>query len=430
MKLNPNIDKKAFNDIEKLQATLLRKTVEYVYTNSKYYRTLFIKKCVRPENIKEISDINALPITNKEDIQRDNWSFLCVQKSKVAEIVSTTGTTGDPIFFALTEHDIQRLEENERRCFSFAGVTQNDLFQIAITLDNLFIAGLAYYRGLMKVGAGVMRIGPCSPRRQLELIQTLKPTGIITVPSFLLKIYKQAEKDGIELSKLSLKKAVLIGESIRDIDFTSNNLGEMLNKSVGIEYYSTYGITEAAVAFSECPFHQGFHSHPDLVFVETLDGEDNQVNEGEIGELVLTTFNVEGMPLIRYRTGDMTFKISDRCECGRHSLRIGPIIGRKAHKLKLKGTTVYPKTIENALLNIDGIDNYVIEAYTGDDQADHVIVKIGSNNGKGSFKKIISESIKAKARVTPQVEVVPPDEVEKILYEGERRKPRIFIDRR
>lgn len=430
MWINSDIDIKRFEEIERLQCKLLKETVEYVFANSEYYRGSMNRVGIRPEDVKEISDIGALPITNKEDIQRDNWSFLCVQKSEVAEIVSTTGTTGAPIFFALTGHDIERLAENERRCFSFVGVTQNDLFQIAVTLDNLFIAGLAYYRGLLKVGAGVIRVGPCNPRRQLELIQTLKPTGIITVPSFLLKMYKQAEKDGIELNKLSLKKAVLIGESIRNTDFTSNKLGKMLETSAGIECYSTYGISEAAVAFCECPFHHGFHSHPDLVFVEILDGEDNQVNEGEIGELVLTTFNVEGMPLIRYRTGDMTFKISEKCECGRHSLRIGPISGRKAHKLKLKGTSVYPKTIENALLDIKGIENYVIEAYTGDDHADHVTVKIGSNNGNESLIKMVSESIKAQARVTPKVEVITPHEVEKILYEGESRKPRTFIDRR
>ncbi|MFQ5900282.1 MAG: phenylacetate--CoA ligase family protein [Thermodesulfobacteriota bacterium] len=430
MRFNPDIDKKSAEEINNLQGKLLRRTVEYVYTNSDYYGSVFNKAGITPEDIKGISDIGMLPITTKEDIQRNNWAFLCVDKDRIAEVVSTTGTTGDPIFFAMTKGDIERLTENEKRCFALTGVTDDDLFQIAVTLDNLFIAGMAYYRGLLKLGAGVIRIGAGSPKRQFELIRTLKPTGIVAVPSFILAIYREAEKEGIRIDELSLKKAVLIGETVRNTDFSSNTLGKMLKDSADIECYSTYGITEAAVAFCECPFHQGFHSHPDLVFAEILDAEGNQLKDGGTGELVLTTFNVEGMPLIRYRTGDMTFKVIERCNCGSMSPRIGPIVGRKAHKLKLKGTTVYPKTIENALLDVEGVENYVIEAYTGDDQADHVIVKVGSNDVSQSFKKVICENIRAKARVTPQVKVVSPEVVERIRHKGGRRKPLIFIDKR
>lgn len=430
MRFNPDIDRKTFEEINSLQGELLRDTVEYLYKNSEYYGVVMNRTGIKPGDIRGISDIGLLPITNKEDIQKDNWAFLCVDRERVAEMVSTTGTTGAPIFFAMTDRDIERLAENERRWFSLMGVSKDDLFQIAVTLDNLFIAGMAYYRGLLKVGAGVIRSGPSSPKRQLELILALKPTGIVTVPSFMLAIYRQAKKDGIRLYGLSFKKIVLIGETIRDIDFSSNTLGRMVQDNVNSECYSTYGITEAAVAFCECPYHKGFHSHPDFIFMEILNDKGKEVENGEIGELVITTFQVEGMPLLRYRTGDITFKITDRCECGRTSTRIGPIVGRKAHKLKLKGTTIYPRSIENALLEINGIENYVIEAYTGEDQVDHIIVRVGSRDGTPSFKEAICESIKAKARVTPQVEVVTPEVVEGILYEGGRRKPRIFIDRR
>ncbi len=431
MNFSPEISQNTHEGILDMQGTFLRETIQYVYKNSDYYRAALNKAGVRPKDIKGIPDIRKLPITSKEDIQKDNWAFLCVPKRKIAEVVSTTGTTGHPIFNAMTESDLERLAENERRFFSLLGVTNKDLFQITVTLDNLFVAGIAYYRGLMKLGVGVIRIGPNNPKRQLEIMKKLRPTGIIAVPSFMLSIYKEAEEEGIKPENITFKKAILIGESIRNKDFSSNTLGEMLNrKNSGVKYYSTYGITEAAIAFCECSSLCGFHSHSDFVFAEILDNEGNQVKEGEIGELTLTTFKVEGMPLVRYRTGDMTFKTTKKCNCGRLFPRIGPILGRKAHKLKIKGTTIYPKAIENALLGVEGVENYVIEAHSKDDLSDHMIVTVGSQDRSEPFKQLLCENIKAKARVTTQVEIVSPSEVNKILYQDGRRKPRIFIDRR
>lgn len=432
-----DVDRKAPKDISTIQGELLKETVSCLYKNSPFYR----KRLVYPPDINGIEDISRLPLTTKEDLQRDNWGFLCGPRNNLSEIVATTGTTGAHVFIGLTKKDMERLAENEKRCFSYTGVTPDDLFLLSVTMDNLFIAGMAYYSGLQRLGAGVIRMGPHSPKRQLELIQGLKPTGIVAVPSFIIAIYKQAEKDNINLEESSLKKIVLIGEAIRNQDFSSNTLGKMVEKASFVESFSTYGITEAQVAFCECREHKGLHSHPDLVYPEIVDDNGNVLKDWETGELVVTTFQIEGMPLLRYRTGDITFKLTERCDCGRTSARIGPIIGRKAQKLKIKGTTVYPKAIENALLEIDGIENYVIEAYTGDDQADHVIVKVGISQGSGirgqgsesksqNLRDAVCENIKAKARVTPHIEIMLPQEVEKILYEGGRRKPMTFIDRR
>lgn len=421
-----DIDRKEITEISSIQGELLKETVWYLYKNSPFYKK---KLCNKPD-IGGIEDINILPITSKEDIQKNNWGFLCVERDKIAEVVATTGTTGEHVFICPTRRDLERLAENEKRCFSCAGVNPKDLFLLSVAMDNLFIAGMAYYSGLQRLGAGVVRIGPHSPKKQLELIQTLNPTGIVAVPSFIIAIYKEAEKENINLSTSSLKKFVLIGEAIRNPDFSSNAMGKMIERLGSVEIYSTYGLTEAQVGFSECRYHKGLHSNPDLVYSEIVDEKGMVLKDGEIGELVVTTFQVEGTPLLRYRTGDITFMMHGECDCGRTSPRIGPIIGRKAQKLKVKGTTLYPKAIENTLLEIEGIENYVIEAYTGNDQADHVIVKIGSNNGGASLKETIIENIRAKVRVAPQVQIMLPQEVEKILYEGGRRKPMTFIDRR
>ncbi|MBI5885950.1 MAG: AMP-binding protein [Deltaproteobacteria bacterium] len=414
------------SEIRRVQGELLRRTVDYCRSRSPFYR----KRLKGMGAISSIDDIASIPLTSKADIQEENSAFLCVPMTEVAEVVATTGTTGTHVYNWLTTGDLARLAENERRAFARAGVTPSDIFLLAVTLDNLFIAGMAYYSGLRKLGAGVVRLGPHSPRKHLEVIQALRPTGIVAVPSFISAVYRQADKDDIDINSLGIRKAVLIGETIRNADFTSNELGNIVERLDGLETYSTYGITEISAAFCECPSRSGLHGHSDLVYAEIIDEDGHIAPDGEAGELVVTTFGVEGTPLIRYRTGDVTFKVKGACECGASSVRLGPVIGRKAHKLKVKGATIYPRAIENALVGINGVENYVIEAYTGDDHSDALIVRVGSHNMKSAFKLDICDAIRAKARVTPQVEVMPPQEVDKILFEGGGRKPMLFIDRR
>ncbi|HWU38777.1 MAG TPA: AMP-binding protein, partial [Candidatus Acidoferrum sp.] len=349
---------------------------------------------------------------------------------RLTEIVATTGTTGKPIYVAMTEQDLERLGENERRGFSWLGAKPGDRFHVAITLDNLFVAGLAYYLGLRKVGATAVRVGVQPPRRHLDLMKELRPDGLVAVPSLLLALARQAQQDGDDLAAWAPRRAMLIGDAIRNRGLASNNLGGLLEEAWGGELFSTYGLTEAGLAYHECPMHQGLHSHPDLVVTEIVNGAGHPVADGEIGELVITTLQVEGMPLIRYRTGDITFRIPGVCPCGKGGARIGPILGREQHRLKVKGTTLYPKTIEEALLLVEDVENFLIEAHTGDDETDRLVVRIGSFRDDPCFQKLVSDTLYAKARVTPEIRLTSPREVERLLFEGHRRKPRVFVDLR
>ena len=153
--------------VRNMQDVLLSETVGYVFKKSEFYGARFKELGLEPGSFRSVDDIRRLPVTAKEDIQKDNWSFLCVDRRRVSEVVATTGTTGKPVFFALTTGDLERLSENEARTFAVMGVGSGDLVQVAVTLDNLFIAGLAYYSGLKMVGAGALRTGPLNPRRQL-----------------------------------------------------------------------------------------------------------------------------------------------------------------------------------------------------------------------------------------------------------------------
>ncbi|MBF0457275.1 MAG: AMP-binding protein [Nitrospirae bacterium] len=424
------IDFSSPGDIKTVQDRLLTDLIGHVSGTSQYYKNIFRQNHLTPDDIKGVDDLHKIPFTTRDDLQRYNWDFLSAPRHAVREIVSTTGTTGEPQFIAMTGSDIDRLAYNEQRSFTYAGANPGDLFHIAVTGDNLFIAGAAYYRGLIRLGAAVARVGPQNTIRQFDLIKKLQPFGIVAVPSFMLHMARAARELKINPRDLGLQKAVLIGESIRDASLRSNPLGELVEEAFGEICYSTYGITEGQVSFCECVQKNGLHSHPDLVIAEVVDEEGKPLGDGETGELVLTTLQIEGMPLIRYKTGDITFKTTNTCKCGRNSLRIGPIIGRKQQRLKIKGVTLYPKTIENAILGIKDVVNYQIEAVTGENQSDRVILRVGSLRTEAELRPELTEHLRAKARVTPELVIESPEAVNERLTEGGSRKAVTFKDRR
>lgn len=425
---NNTCEFKANKVIAEEQLKGLKAAVRYATKSSPFYKKII---GIKDSQISSLDDIQKIPITSKEDLQRHNSSFFCVDQKDIAEIVSTTGTTGEFVFVALTKSDLKRLALNEVYSFSCAGVVSKDTFHIAVTLDNLFMAGMAYYLGITQLGATAYRVGMHNIKKHIFLMQKLKPTGIVTVPSFLLQLCQEMEEERIDPSSLSIKKALLVGESIRDKNFKLSGIGDLIEKHWPLELYSTFGNSETAISFCECKYHKGAHEHPNLIISEILDDKGNTVREGEVGELVLTTLQVQGMPLLRYRTGDITFKITEKCRCGRNSHRIGPILGRKAQMIKYKGTKLYPKVIENAIMNIRGVINYVIEVFTGDDFSDKIIVKIGCDRQDEKLRKSVCAQIEARARVTPEVILLPIGEVEMLRTEnGQHRKQKTFIDHR
>ncbi len=429
--LKKALEFKSKSTIEREQVRLLREMVCYASKNSPFYKNVLRKTKIKYSDIKSMQSLATLPLTKKEQLQKYNNSFYCVDKREIADIVATTGTTGEPVFIVLTKHDLQRLALNEVYSFSCAGATANDIFHLAVTVDNLFMAGIAYYLGIIELGAGVYRAGMHNIKRQILLLQKLKPTGIMTVPSFLLQLGKEIMEGGGNPLSLSVKKALLVGDSIRDQDFRLSGIGELLQKTWPLDLYSTFGNSEAAISYCECKFKHGGHEHSDLIITEIIDENGNVVPDGAMGELVLTTLQTRGMPLLRYCTGDITFKITKPCACGRNSSRIGPIMGRKAHMLKYRGTKVYPKAIENAIASIDGVYNYVIEAFTGDDLSDKVVIKVGSKKRSESFKRLLSAQIAARARVVPILKFASIGEVYSLQSDnGKNRKPKTFIDHR
>jgi phenylacetate-CoA ligase len=292
------------------------------------------------------------------------------------------------------------------------------------------MAGIAYFMGIRKLGAGVVRVGAGIPELQWDTIKRINPTAFVTVPSFLLKLIEYAEANNIDYKNTSVGKAICIGEALRNQDFSLSTLGRRIKEKWDIELYSTYASTEMSCAFTECKEGKGGHHHPELVIVEFLDGNDQPVKEGEAGEVTVTTLGVEGMPLLRFKTGDLCYHYSEACSCGRKTIRLGPILGRAKHMIKYKGTTLYPPSLYDILNNIEGVHNYIVEVYTNEIGTDEILVRVGCATVPENFEKDIKDHFRAKLRVAPTLRFEDPSVIAKIQMPEMSRKPIVFFDKR
>ena len=418
------------HEITHIQQQKLHELLAYVSQNSPFYKELFSKHNIDIKSIKTLADITAIPTTAKDDLQQRNDDFLCVPRSKIIEYTSTSGTLGRPVTIALTENDLNRLAYNEYNSFLCADGSADDTYQLMLTLDRQFMAGIAYYLGIRKIGAGIIRLGPGVPSLQWETIQRLKPTAIVAVPSFILKLIQFAKDSGIDINSTSVKKAVCIGENIRNNDFTLNILGRKITESWDIKLYSTYASTEMQTAFTECGAGKGGHYQPDLVIVELLDENDQQVAPGTPGEVTITTLGVEGMPLLRYKTGDICTYDDEPCTCGRTTLRLSPIMGRKKQMIKFKGTTLYPPALFELLNEREEIRDFVIEVSSNDIGMDQVSLYVVPAELTDECDHRIRAYLQARLRVSPHIKYVTAEEIQKIQFSEASRKAIKFIDKR
>lgn len=416
--------------IDSLQNKKLAELIQYVQQYSPYYQQVFQQQNINAADIVTVGDLAKLPVTTKEDLQQYNNAFLCVPRNKIIEYTATSGTLGSPVSIALTENDLQRLAHNEYHSFVCADGKPDDIFQLMLTLDRQFMAGMAYYSGIRKMGAGIIRVGPGVPSLQWENIFRLKPTAIVAVPSFIVKLIQFAADNNIDINSSSVQKAVCIGENIRNTDFSLNVLGRKITEQWKIRLYSTYASTEMQTAFTECGHGKGGHHQPDLVIVELLDDQDQPVKPGVPGEVTITTLGVEAMPLLRYKTGDMCMFFEEPCACGRNSLRLSPVIGRKKQMIKFKGTTLFAPALFDLLNGMADVKDYVAEVFANELGTDEVLLHVLPAQNTEECDHRIRAYLQAKLRVSPQIRYLTAEAMAKIQFPESVRKPVKFIDRR
>jgi len=426
----PSIERSESKEIKAFQEQKLQELLTYLKTHSPFYQRLFKKNNINIADLKTLEDLQKIPTTVKNDIQQNNDDFFCIAQDKIVDYSTTSGTLGDPVTFGLSDNDLERLAYNEAISFACAGIQKGDVVQMITTIDKRFMAGLAYFLGLRKMGASVVRMGPGIPELQWDSIFRYKPKYLITVPSFLLKMIDYAEKHGIDYKNSSVYGAVCIGESIKNQDFTDNILSQKIKEKWDIKLFSTYASTEMSTAFTECEFQNGGHHHPELIITEILDDEGKPVQEGESGELTITTLGVEAIPLLRFKTGDIVKAHYEPCQCGRNTMRLGPVIGRKQQMIKYKGTTLYPPAMNDILNDFNGILCYQIVIQTNEIGLDEIIIKLSTENNEKNFVNEVRDHFRAKLRVSPKIEVIDFDILSKTVFHPNSRKPITFVDLR
>ena len=427
----PEIEQQDPKKIQKFQEEKLQELLQYLSTHSPYYQRIFKEYHIDIKAIKTLKDLQKLPTTTKNDLQCYNDDFLCVPKTAIIDYASTSGTLGRPVTFGLTDKDLDRLAYNEAISLSCAGIQKGDVVQLMTTIDRRFMAGLAYFLGIRRLGASIVRVGAGIPELQWDSIHSYHPKWLIAVPSFLLKLIEFAEKSGIDYRKSSVKGVICIGETLRKQDFSPNLLTQkIMEKWPELALYSTYASTEMSTTFTECEYMHGGHHHPELIITEVLDDEGKVLPEGSLGELTITTLGIEGMPLLRFRTGDMVTLHQEPCSCGRNTLRVSPVVGRKQQMIKYKGTTLYPPVLMDLLTEFAQVENYIIEISNNEILTDEILIKIGTSTPSDVLREEIINHFRAKMRVVPKIEFHPVETIEQQLYPKGSRKPVKFIDHR
>ncbi len=351
---DPKMETIKRSDLQELQLKRLKKTLGCAYKNVPFYNKKFNEMGLKPADIKTLDDVHKLPFTKKSDL-RDTYPFgmFAVPMKKVSRIHASSGTSGKSTVVGYTQKDLETWANLMARCFFMAGIRPGDVFQNAANY-GLFTGGLGIHAGAERLGCAVVPSGTGSTHKQIEMIKDFGVTAMHATPSYALYIAETARSMGIEPGELPLKIGVFGAEP------WSVNTRKDLERTFGIKAYDSYGLSEMmgpGVGF-ECQEQNGLHIWEDAFIVEVLDKNGEQCAPGEKGELVLTTLCKEALPLIRYRTGDITTLMEGECECGRTSVKISKFYGRADDMLIIRGLNVFPSQIEHVLMDMPEVGEY------------------------------------------------------------------------
>lgn len=399
----------------KLKLERLRKTIRRA-ASSAFYSKRFKALDVNPEDIQSISDLEGIPFTTKEDLREDAYpyGFLTVPKDRLVRLHASSGTTGRPTVIFHTKKDLRSWAHLVARCLYMAGVRKDDVFQNMVGY-GLFTGGLGLHYGAESLGTLIIPSGPGNTKRQIRLMQEFETTVIHIIPSYALYLLQVIGELGVDPAEdLSLRIALLGAEP------HTEETRRRIEDAYGVDAFNSYGLSEMngpGVAF-ECPFKTGLHIWEDSYLAEVVDPQTlRPVPYGNQGELVLTTLDREGMPLIRYRTKDITRFMPGECPCGRTHRRIDRVSGRTDDMIILKGVNIFPLQVERVLMSIpDAGSNYQIVLET-QHEMDVMRVKVEVDPDhftedisylKRLQKKIASE-LRGEILITPQVDLVEPD---------------------
>ena len=408
---NPEVETMSEDRLKALQLERLQKTVHHCM-NSPFYQKKFQELGITPEDIKTLDDVQKLPFTSKEDL-RENYPFglACVPMKDCVRLHSSSGTTGNPTVVLHTQKDLDEWANAVARCLWMVGSRPEDVFQNS-TGYGMFTAGLGFQYGAEKVGMLTVPAAAGNTIRQIKFIKDFGTTVLHAIPSYASRIYEVMKEEGIDPRKDTKLRVLCIGAEPH-----SEEQRQRIEQNLGVKAYNSYGISEMmgpGVAF-ECQEQNGLHIWEDYFIVEIIDPVTlKPVPDGQLGELVLTTINREAMPLLRYRTRDLTRILPGECPCGRHHRRLARLQGRSDDMMILKGVNIFPIQIEKILLGFKELNtDYLITLETVDSN-DIMTIDVELNqmftddyNRLKSLEREITRQLKDEILITPRVRLIP-----------------------
>ena len=406
------------SQLEALQIKWLRETVSKA-SGSFFYSKVFRENGIDPQKIASLEDLRKIPFTNKGDL-REHWPYglVAVSKDELVRMHSSSGTTGRATVIFHTASDLNHWTELLARCMYMTGVRRSDVFQNMMTY-GLFTGGLGFHYGAERIGALVIPAGAGNSKRQIQLMRDFETTVIHIIPSYALHLRTVFEEEGLEPARDTKVKIAFVGAEPH-----SEETRKKLEEMYGFKFYNSYGLSEMngpGVSF-ECPCQNGMHIWEDNFLVEIIDPKSLEpVKEGDEGELVLTTLRRDGMPILRYRTKDLTRIIPGECPCGRTHSRIERIKGRTDDMMIIKGVNIFPIQIEKKLMDIPGVGTNFIILLEREGFNDTMIVKVevqkefftGDILHLERLRRSITEELKSDILITPKVDLVEPNSLPK-----------------
>lgn len=410
MYLHPELETMTRPEIEKLQMERL-KTILQRCMNAPFYKKRFEEHGLKPEDIRSLEDLRKIPFTTKQDL-RDNYPFgmSVVPLEQVVRLHSSSGTTGTPTVILHTQKDLDEWANAVARCLYMVGLRPGDIFQNSSGY-GMFTGGLGFQYGAERLGMLTVPAAAGNTKRQIKFITDFGTTALHAIPSYAGRLYEVMEEMGIDPRRDTKLRTLIIGAEPHS-DQQRRRIEDML----GVKAYNSFGMSEMCgpgVAF-ECPEQNGMHIWEDYYIVEIVDPETLEpVPEGEVGELILTTINREAMPLLRYRTRDLTRILPGECPCGRHHKRLDRMKGRSDDMMILKGVNIFPIQIENILMQFKELGSDYLITLTNLEANDEMTVEVELNEFIDDYgfmqrlTKEITRQLKDEILITPTVKLVP-----------------------
>ena len=422
---NENIECMDRESLRKIQSIRLKKIVEHVYHNTPFYRKKMQELGITPDDINDIDDIVKLPFTTKNDL-RDNYPFgLCaVPMSEIVRIHASSGTTGKPTVVGYTRKDLSAWTECLSRCFTAYGAGKSDFFQVAYGY-GLFTGGLGAHYGAENIGASVIPVSSGNTEKQIALMHDFGATVLCCTPSYALFMADAIRDSGISRDELKLRVGVFGAEP------WTENMRKEIEEKLGVKAYDIYGLSEIAgpgVGY-ECECQCGTHLNEDHFFPEIIDPLTLlPVKPGKDGELVFTHLTKEGMPLLRYRTKDLTALHYDKCSCGRTLVRMDRILGRSDDMLIIRGVNVFPTQIESVILEMPEFEPHYLLTVDRINNTDRMELKVEVRsdfysdeiNKMLALKKKLVGRLQSVLGLGVDVKLVEPRSIERSIGKAKR----------